>query len=416
MKISLLLLSFLFAGLSISAQVNPQCPTISVEGLPRPPKAGELIPFTVMIKPTESKLAYTWSVSTGTIVKGQGTPTIKVRIRSDESLPTATVDIGGLPEECPRSASESLIYDPPPQLTKLDTLSLPLSSISEERFQKTADATNKDPTSQIYILVPSDKTVRDAFVARLDKYTHKGIDPARITIVETSPDNKIIEIWLVPPGATPPSKCEACEESLSTKQGCPKITVTGPAGITAPGDTMTFTATVENGDDSSLSYRWAIQNGEIKSGQGNSMLVVRFLPSEKWLPKAIATVEIDGLPSGCPNIVSEIYEFIVDPGPLVLDEFSNVSEINQQRLQKIADAANKEPTAQLYIFVPQDKAIRDSIASRLNKLITVKNEDGSRLTFVWNERKKSRIEIWLILPGVTPPVSCRSCQVNNQTN
>ena len=111
-----------------------------------------------------------------------------------------------------------------------------------------------------------------------------------------------------------------------------------------------------------------------------------------------------------------MHEFIVDPGPLVLDEFSNVSEINQQRLQKIADAANKEPTAQLYIFVPQDKAIRDSIASRLNKLITVKNEDGSRLTFVWNERKKSRIEIWLILPGVTPPVSCRSCQVNNQTN
>jgi hypothetical protein len=156
MKISLLLLSFVFAALSISAQVNPQCPTISVEepaGLSRP---GESISFSVTVKPTESKLTYKWSVSSGVIISGQGTPSIQVRFdEAHEPSPTATVEIGGLPEECPRTASESTSIDRPPQPTKLDTFSLSLNSGDDGRLKSIARALSNEPTAQLYVLVPS---------------------------------------------------------------------------------------------------------------------------------------------------------------------------------------------------------------------------------------------------------------------
>lgn len=108
MKIPLLLLSFLLAALSLSAQVNPQCPAVSVEGPAGALQPGQPIPFTAIVKPTESTLTYKWRVSHGTIVEGQGTPRIKVRLRPDEPDVTASVEIGGLPQECLNIASETI--------------------------------------------------------------------------------------------------------------------------------------------------------------------------------------------------------------------------------------------------------------------------------------------------------------------
>src|SRR5436189_216350 len=44
---------------------------------------------------------------------------------------------------------------------------------------------------------------------------------------------------------------------------CPTLSVDGPSGLTAPGQPMTFTASVSGGD---VTYNWTVSAGTISSG------------------------------------------------------------------------------------------------------------------------------------------------------
>lgn len=72
---------------------------------------GEPIQFTAGVKDysTPEKLTYNWSVSSGTIVGGQGTSTIKIEPpkANDVLNITATVVISGLPDSCVNTGSET---------------------------------------------------------------------------------------------------------------------------------------------------------------------------------------------------------------------------------------------------------------------------------------------------------------------
>jgi hypothetical protein len=69
---------------------------------------GEPATFTASVEnaPADAKLTYNWDVSAGTITSGQGTSSITVDTTGLSGLTvTATVEVGGLPESCPRSTS-----------------------------------------------------------------------------------------------------------------------------------------------------------------------------------------------------------------------------------------------------------------------------------------------------------------------
>ncbi|MDQ3800355.1 MAG: hypothetical protein M3384_12965 [Acidobacteriota bacterium] len=86
---------------------------------------------------------------------------------------------------------------------------------------------------------------------------------------------------------------------------CPEISVIGPSGIAAPtsGEPVTYTAKVENAENFQLEYLWEISAGEIISGQGTPSIELRARQDD---PSNITvTVEIKGLPEGCPNVFSE---------------------------------------------------------------------------------------------------------------
>ena len=55
------------------------------------------------------ELSYNWSVSSGEIVEGQGTASIKVRNTAGSQSTTATVEVNGLPVDCERTASCTFI-------------------------------------------------------------------------------------------------------------------------------------------------------------------------------------------------------------------------------------------------------------------------------------------------------------------
>src|SRR5690242_19998003 len=99
MKFPLLLLSCLFAAISICAQDQERliCPVLQVIGPAAGPAekfpAGSTARFSAKFEPkkAEYQLKYYWSISSGKIIAGQGTDTIEVE--PGIHYVTATVNI-----------------------------------------------------------------------------------------------------------------------------------------------------------------------------------------------------------------------------------------------------------------------------------------------------------------------------------
>ena len=91
---------------------DPPCTSITVEG-PDAVDEGQEIVFTANISGGEPYLepTYSWSVSTGKIISGQGTPTIKVDttdLAAGQEV-KATVKVGGLAPECQNEAASTTL-------------------------------------------------------------------------------------------------------------------------------------------------------------------------------------------------------------------------------------------------------------------------------------------------------------------
>jgi hypothetical protein len=90
-----------------SASARGDCPKLVITCPDEIPKLGRtyIVKLRVDRADPARKLSYKWSVSSGKIVNGQGTPTLKVRFTEAGQSLTATVDVGGLPDACETSAS-----------------------------------------------------------------------------------------------------------------------------------------------------------------------------------------------------------------------------------------------------------------------------------------------------------------------
>ena len=328
-----------------------------------------------------------------------------MRIRPDESVPTVTVEVGGLSQECPKTASESSIIDLPPQPSKLDTLSLPLSLIKDERFRLIADAIENNPTSQTYIFFPAAKGVRDAFFSRLDKVVHRGIDPRRITLVETDAANKLIEVWLVPPGATPPSRCEGCETGIP-ERNCPRIEITQSGDRISVGEVVTFVAntSLENTQETPRPYvyDWSVSAGTIVSGQGTPSIVVRSF--DDGLGPIIASVTIRNATTQCNTANSNGVEVkritMGDPeiwGPLSFND-------ERAMMNNAALTLKANPELKL-IFIRYLPRVRNSDRARVKKLSDLLVKFGvrrDRFQFVFATRPEPYTVVLIKSPDFDP--------------
>lgn len=75
------------------------------------PESGKTYTVKVRIEGDNSnqELSYNWSVSSGEIIEGQGTSSVKIRISDPSQGVTATVEVNGLKGDCERVASCSFV-------------------------------------------------------------------------------------------------------------------------------------------------------------------------------------------------------------------------------------------------------------------------------------------------------------------
>ncbi|MBA3766695.1 MAG: hypothetical protein H0W99_06860 [Acidobacteria bacterium] len=209
-----------FSLTSLSMSAPPQslatkCPSITVECPINILQPGD--PFTVTANVTDAdpnlNLIYNWSVSSGIITNGQGTPTITMDTTGTggETI-TATVEIGGLDSSCANTASCSYITCPVPVSRRFDKYGDLAFADEKKRLDNFAEQLKNEPGSQAYIIAYGKQGARigDAQVRadRAKQYLidKLGIKAERILTIDGGIHVRFtLELWITPQGGRPPT-------------------------------------------------------------------------------------------------------------------------------------------------------------------------------------------------------------------
>ncbi len=188
---------------------------------------------------------------------------------------------------------------------------------------------------------------------------------------------------------------------------CWTVSVTGPSGITQPGESMTFTANVSGGSATDPTYNWSVSSGTITSGQGTPSITVA-TTREMANSSVTATVELGatGLCPECPRSASETGGVAPNPTAVQIDEFGKLpnDDIRGRLDSFFAELANN-PNNQGYIInygTDRDIAARERLI--LNHM-TFRSFDRNRVTLVRGGDNGGQIntKLYRIPPGADNP-------------
>lgn len=174
-----------------------------------------------------------------------------------------------------------------------------------------------------------------------------------------------------------------CTNCVNPCPSCPTLSVSGPAGVTKPGESMTFTANISGGDG--LTLNWSVSGGTITSGQGTPSIVVATTSADAG-STITATVELSGFDPNCtecPKTASESAPVDPELGAILIDEFGKLSndEIRAKLDIFFAELSNN-PSDQGYIInygTSREIATRERL---IQNHIRFRRFDASRITMV----------------------------------
>jgi hypothetical protein len=196
-------------------------------------------------------------------------------------------------------------------------------------------------------------------------------------------------------------------DCVRTCPECPSLSVTGPAGVTLPGQSMTFTANISGGEN--LSINWSVDGGTITAGQGTRSIVVATTNDDAG-STIRATVQLSGFDTNCdecPNEASESAPVAPNPEAILVDDFGKLSndEIRARLDNFFADLSNN-PSDRGYIInygTSREIAARERL---ITNHIRFRNFDASRITMVSGGSSDSgepRTKLYRVPSGAADP-------------
>lgn len=186
---------------------------------------------------------------------------------------------------------------------------------------------------------------------------------------------------------------------------CPRISVE-PVRSADFSDPILFKAEIGTEIEFySPTYQWKAHNGKILAGHSTREIEVRIVSFEKNLTVAI---EIDGLPSNCPSTASVTMSIDLPPVATLLDMITGtISKVPQRRFDKIIDAADANPNAQIYMVISGSKLnTKASLLTKQSLLINGlvrKPAERDRFKFLISNNTDDRVFIWLVPIGAEAP-------------
>jgi len=191
-------------------EVPPTCPAVSIS-CPDSVAPDQVVSFTASISGGSVLTPdYTWTVTAGRIVSGQGTRTIQVDTAGmGGQTITASLDVHAAGLVCPASCSIQVSV-PKLDCRKFDEFSKIPRDDEKARLDSFAIDVQNIPGSTAYVIVYPAREARqgeaEQHTNRLVDYlvSSRGIDPGRI-IKLIGPIGPVlrVELWTCPPGARP---------------------------------------------------------------------------------------------------------------------------------------------------------------------------------------------------------------------
>ncbi len=181
-----------------------KCPVITVTdgGIV---SSGQPFVFRATVVGGPEKVVYKWRTSEGAIIMGQGTNEIQVTNVTLGGGVTAIVSVEGLPSNCLNEASENVIYCVLPTPTLIDEYAGLSWEKEKEHFDAIKASIEKDPNSQIYIIIYHRKnraTATDLRIGKIKEYFKS--DQNYLTFITEISDKENTKIFSVPPGSERP--------------------------------------------------------------------------------------------------------------------------------------------------------------------------------------------------------------------
>ena len=192
---------------------KPVCPSVQVS-CPQSVAIDQPLTFTSNVTggTNVGTAIYNWTISAGTIIEGQGTPTIKVDTTGLAGQTVrATLSMGGYPLDCSDSCAVQIPI-PEAKCRKFDEFPDISRNDEKARLDNFGIDLQNDPTATAYVNVSPGRSSRPGDVqrhtTRIVEYlvNSRGIDARRIvTLVGPARDELLVELWVCPQGATPRS-------------------------------------------------------------------------------------------------------------------------------------------------------------------------------------------------------------------
>lgn len=206
------------------------CPFLRISGSPYIPQPNSALEFKAIVESNDKKIqpTFSWKVSQGKIINGQGTDTIAVEIPDSASGDViARVDIGGYSLECPVANTTALSRTTiGVNHFKLDEYGDICSGDEKARLDNLAIELQNNPAFQVYVIFyggrcysscgydyPLHRQRRprkgeaEKRAARIKLYlvNTRGLDPERVFVISGGyRESWMAELWIVPKGAEPP--------------------------------------------------------------------------------------------------------------------------------------------------------------------------------------------------------------------
>lgn len=216
------------------------------------------------------------------------------------------------------------------------------------------------------------------------------------------------ELWIVPPGASPPCPTPTVRPEQVTY--CPRVYVTGAAYVPAPSGPLRFNAKVSvNEKKVSPTFSWRVSAGRIVGGEGTDAIAVELPPGASG--DVLARVEVHGFALECPAESSSAYaKTTVGVAPFKFDEFGDIRQGDTKaRLDNLVIELQSDPTLHAYLVVyggrngPRGQAARRAAWLR-DYLVQTRGLDPARIVTVeGGYRHELSGELWLSPPGAPPP-------------
>jgi hypothetical protein len=188
---------------------------------------------------------------------------------------------------------------------------------------------------------------------------------------------------------------------------CPTVDVTGPSGVTRPGESMTFTANVGGASGGDVTYNWTVSSGTISNGQGSPVITVDTTGLAGG-SNVTATVTIGGnnFCTDCTPSDSETAGIQANPEARLIDTIGAATNDDiKARLEGLRNELGADPNARGYII---NYGTARQIAARerqLQQAITFLGIDASRVTIVRGGDRGAGIEtqVYIVPSGAENP-------------